>query len=751
MSETMKNLNDYFPELKETTEKTVVEKTTFPSARQEVYLNDKWWEIGDGPEKVPEDVWKNFIKKNLYINWKPAGDSVDIKLEWDWYTYKIWFTHEFKDPKWDQTKSFDGSRRIRIDVKLQREHNNISMIYGNKFLYGKDENSQIARINVDDSQKDFYEWTIGECIEINQETHRQYEVVSDNNTKRMNFDIVYNDFETEKKIKSLIEGRSIKETPVFVEQKEDESWEIKTVEWIEELENTQLNQLDHPTLWKEVFNENGNYYRELFYPTSIGWKSHIAKIYFTSNWKFDNEKTKCQFNTLEKDVDFDITENNGKIEFSIKSKDDLINKVKDDRDILTKFASDVIGASPTIFPWLKTWYKVKDGVSTLQIDTKILSLDPVLWIYSIKLNEKDLLYCKVKDKSVVLVDEAWNEVKQRYINREGNNYYKVFKKDNKLNIGKNEKWKENPEKKLPVYKKWDANAIKLLKHDGVLTEHDGKYLNYYDNEWVLIAKMPYDKLKDWSYKFNPDNYKTRIEAQKLYRYSWFNNDTKKIKEMCNDLWVSDVTIQEIFKSSLLDELKKNQEDFDQNAVEIRDSKTGESVYYTLDDKFQIEKKTSLYEKAQLCINLMKKRLEQVQNINARKLIRENEGKKALFKNNSKYDNFEYFIWWDAGFWKQIPSQENLKEFISWKTNKLTVVLSRWKSESKEITYTVKGNDIESELSSWEEVWKITILNQKYTVRTVKQDRNKPVELWEDKESYTIKKGDIIFNQIEEED
>ena len=184
---------------------------------------------------------------------------------------------------------------------------------------------------------------------------------------------------------------------------------------------------------------------------------------------------------------------------------------------------------------------------------------------------------------------------------------------------------ENPKENLPYYT-WDNYAVHLLRGSGNLTNYKDGYLNHFDNKWVLVAKMPYDKTEDGSYEFNEEKYHTKIEALKLYNYHWFNNKVQRIGELAAELWIVDADIRDIFEKAL----KNDWLDFNQNVVEIVDTETWESIYYNLDKNSKIQRDENLYKIAEKHIDFMKNRLELAKIIN---------NSKVLWKNGKQYKDY----------------------------------------------------------------------------------------------------------------
>lgn len=637
----------------------------------ELATNLQNWDEKQNKLKTKEEMTIDYITKNLYINWKSANElDADIKKIAE-NLYSVEFDYEF----------LEWPKKIKMVFETKYENNSISMNFQNYQI----ETNKWMRV-----------FPINTFYEIDKTTHNKYDVRTVWNWKRENFNIVYNDIKTKQAIENIVKEKTLTAKTKF--------------EKIDEFENTQLTWLNTPFLWKEVFRDDDWYYRTLFYSTN-GKKYDITNIYFNPNWELNIEKTsekQEKLTILWIDVEYTIT-SNGEFVISEKSKQALQEKVRQDRVVLIETINNTPVADFEVFSGLnkieKAW--------TFQFDSKIISLDPISWIYSIKLNndtDKSLepIHSKVEWENLVLVDETGRTASNVYFNYETKNkketnYYRINKAGEWLTMTKISKKLENPKENLPFYT-WDAYAINLLKKSGNLTNFKDGYLNYFDSKWVLIAKMPCNKLEDWGYEFNEEKYHTRIEALKLYKYHGFSNKVQQIDELAASLWITDAEIREIFEKSL----KNDWLDFNQNVVEIKNTETWESIYYKMDKNFKIEKDQKLYDIAENRINFMLNRLKLAEIINNSHVLR---------KNGKEYKDFEQFIWWEAWIWKQIISPEQLQKLISWEVDEITVRISRGQWHYTDIIYTVSWNKLKTRLKSWEWKWSVYLNPQWYTIRT----------------------------------
>ena len=632
------------------------------------------WDEHQNKLRSKEEMTIDFIKNNVYINWKSIND-IDgaIVTKKNDKLYSVEFEYNFSEIEW--------SKKIKLEFNTNYENNSISFDFDNSQIFI---NNRRVLLKTNAS------------VEINDITHNNYDIRTIWNWKRENFNIVYNDIKTKETIENIVKEKTLTSKIKF--------------EKIDEFENTQLTRLNTPYLWKEVFRDDDWYYRTLFYSTN-GKKYDITNVYFKPNWEFNSEKTsekQEKLTILWMDVDYTIT-SKGEFVISEESKQALEQKVRQDRIVLIETINNTPVADFEVFSGLN---KVEEAW-TFQFDSKIISLDPISWIYSIKLNndkDKSLepTYSKIEWENLILVDETWRTASNVYFNYETKNkketnYYRINKWWEWLTITKISKKLENPKEMLPLFK-GEGYLVNTLKKSGNLTNFKDGYLNYFDSEWYLIAKIPCNKLEDWGYEFNEEKYHTKIEALKLYKYYGFKNKVQKIDELTTNLWITDAEIREIFEKSL----KNDWLDLNQNVVEITNPKTEESTYCKMDKNFKIERDEKLYGMAENRINFMLNRLKLAEIINNSQILR---------KNGKEYKDFEQFIWWETWIGKQIISPEQLQKFISWETDEITIKISRWQRNYTDIVYTASGKKLTTRLKSGEWKWSVYLNPQWYTIKT----------------------------------
>lgn len=631
------------------------------------------WDEHQNKLRSKEEMTIDFIKNNVYINWKSINDIDGAKVtKKNDKLYSVEFEYNFSELEW--------SKKIKLEFNTKYENNSISFNFDNSQIFI---NNKRVLLKTNTS------------VEINDITHNNYDIRTIWNWKRENFNIVYNDIKTKETIENIVKDKSITAKTKF--------------EKIDEFENTQLTWLNTPFLWKEVFRDDDWYYRTLFYSTN-GKKYDITNVYFKPNWEFNSEKTSEKQENLTIlwiDIDYTITPN-GEFVISEKSKQALEQKIRQDRAILIHTINSTPVADFEVFSGLnkieKAW--------TFQFDSKIISLNPISWIYEINLNNDenkkiDPIYCKVEWENLILVDETWKPTSNVYFNYETKNkketnYYRVNKWWEWLTMTKISKRLENPKEMFPLFK-GEGYLVNTLKKSGNLTNFKDGYLNYFDSKWCLIAKIPCNKLENWWYEFNEEKYHTKIEALKLYNHSKFHNQIQKIDEYASSLWITDAEIRDIFEKSL----KNDWLDFNQNVVEIINPETWESTYCKMDKNFKIERDEKLYGIAENRINFMLNRLKLAEIINNSQVLR---------KNGKEYKDFEQFIWWEAWIGKQIISPEQLQKFISWETDEITIKILRWQWQYTDVVYKASWKKLTPRLKSGEWKWSVYLNPQWYTIK-----------------------------------
>lgn len=657
-------------------DKLQIELATTLQSWQEAF---QFWDEEQDKIKSKEEMTIDIIKNNLYINGKSVNNLENVIIKKENNTlYSVEFDHEFLE--WTQ--------KIKLFFTTRYENNSIFFNFQNW---------------------EFPEWiwkTTGKpvtlptnkTIEIDPTTHNNYDVRTIWNWKRENFNIVYNDIKTKETIENIVKEKSFLAATRF--------------EHIDELENTQLEALEKPKLWKEVFKEDF-YYRTLFYSTN--WKKFdVTNIYFNPNWELNLEKTlenKTNLTILWINVEYNITASKDTIVFTIteQSKQELIEKVKQDRAVLINMINNTkIIAPDEIFSWLNK----NESALNFQSKTSYLSLNPITWIYNIKLNTENQLeplHCTVKWNNVTLVAETWKPINEFHANYkpEENNNYKITKNGQGLSVNKIRNEIENPRENLPYYT-WDIDATNLIRTFWTQTNYNW-YLNHYDINWILVTKIPCDKQEDESYKFNKDKKHTEIKAIKLYRYPWFEEKIQEINSLIVNLWITDAEIRKIFEESL----KNDWFEFNQEVVEFKNPETWKSIYYNIDKNFNITLDNDIYTQVWNRLDFIKQRLKLAEIIN---------NSHIKWRNGYQYKDFEKFIWWETWIGKQIISPEQLRKFVSWESNEITIKISRWNWQYTDIIYTAdKYGWFSSKLKSWEKKWSVNLNGQRYTINTV--DKN----------------------------
>ncbi len=615
------------------------------------------WDEKKNKLRTKEEMTIDYISRNLYINGKSIKDT-NAKIEKIAENlYSVEFEHEF----------LEWSKKIKMIFETRYENNGIFMKFQNH------------QISTDKWMKKFPTNTILE----DKTTHNNYDTRVTPDTKTSNFTIKYNPYKTQNTIKNIVSKQEISSKQTF--------------ERIPEFENTQLTRLNNPTLWKYVFDEKSNtYHRELFYQDNLDY-TKIVQIYFNENGEIDIQKTlenKKDLEILWIKVQYNIDDN---WQFSIldESKQELIEKVRHDREILINMINSTKIASNKDFPWLN---KIEYNDMRAP-DSKIISLNPIKWIYEIQLNENhEKLHCKVEWESIILVDETGKTTNNTFYFNQWKNYYKLSINGWALSAQIINKAGENPHKILPNYS-GDINAKNILNNKWLLTNINTNNIQYFDNNWYLIAQIPCKKENE-TFKML-DEYSTPLNMLDLYNYDWFKSITDNINWLCEQLWIVDIDIRKAFEKSL----KEKGIDFNLKDIKISNPDSKKSIYYKISDNFDIKQDEKLYKTAKNCLETIKSRLEFIKMINNCQILR---------KNGKQIEDFEQFIWWESGIWKNFESQEDILKFLSGEINEINVKLIRWNWQSEIVNYSVIWNRLKALLTGQ---WSVYISDQRYNVKT----------------------------------
>ena len=146
------------------------------------------WDEHQNKLRSKEEMTIDFIKNNVYINWKSINDIDGAKVtKKNDKLYSVEFEYNFSELEW--------SKKIKLEFNTKYENNSISFNFDNSQIFI---NNKRVLLKTNTS------------VEINDITHNNYDIRTIWNWKRENFNIVYNDIKTKKAIEENIKnGKSV--------------------------------------------------------------------------------------------------------------------------------------------------------------------------------------------------------------------------------------------------------------------------------------------------------------------------------------------------------------------------------------------------------------------------------------------------------------------------------------------------------------------------------------------------------------
>ena len=639
------------------------------------------------PEIIDKDSNAiDYLKNNLLIKWTPITDQklgATFEVLWN-DEYKISYNHEFE---WIQNYSEPSSKKIEIKAKFTYKNNNTYITF---------ESVNIWKYNLEK----IWELTLKNTI-------YDYNVVDwENKTWYLNSKA--NKYKTYDMVENKIKEKTFDVSKTFAE--------------IKEFENTQLTPLNELKVWEEVFQEWENYYREV--SLTENWKYRpVAKLYFDKYGKFDANKTndelkKNSVKILWVDVYFNMTDDK-QLTMDKNCAKNLIRKVQSDRKALIKLVDQAKIWPNTDFTgfnkekWVRAWSEWKD---IWLFNTQFISVDLINNEYNFQRwkDKKQTLWFVVNsteswESSISMVN--WNHQNVNTIYTTTNNgFFRINLAWDVLSIEKIKKEWTNITEQLPEYQ-WD-NLAKVITNK-TNNYYNWSALEYYDENWNVVSIINCKKEHNWT--FSIEKQSTNIQIDELYNSKKFNSLTKEIKKLWDKLGILNIDIMNDFSTLLA----KNWINLNNQNV-IRVNNKWEISYCTIDKKYNIQLDQKLYDWAEKILNTIKERLSTIEKINKRKI---------LWLNNGQKQDFEKFVWWSRWIGKRLVPENDVNNFVSWNTDKISADILRWKWEESNISYTVSNNwSIKLQKISWKK--EITISWQTYKIKV-------------DKESW-----DIILDPIE---
>lgn len=650
-------------------------------------------ESGDEKTDNIRPIWEmsiDYIWQNFYINWQAAKDfniervwekeySIEYPLDSDkilkfvvkcnYSSTSITFDKDVKayivfkrsgdTIKYDETKWLSQFDKIDLKVNGDVKEKQVTM-YWDKIYFKV--NNAIYIYEKWETNGSISDFTLTEKLipidinNIKNEWELWHDIWINNNTYVNHLSIKENPYKNEDLIKNAIANVSINYTDPFKSN-------------YPELWNFQLNRLNRPDLWKEVYKDGDYYYRELYYKD--GWDYiKIMNVYFDKTGKIDIEKTNnsMEDSDLFKKWECGINEN---WEFFITDAyvETLVQQLIIDRGVLINMINTDKVVSTEDFPGLK-----KEIMGDIWApNPKIISYNAITKKFGISINNQEKLPCKVNDGTVIIVDETGKPTNNDFYYNFWKTYYRVSIKDWKLSVEIIDKPGENPRKTLPNYL-GDPVVKSILNSDWVLTSINANNIIYFDkNTWKLIGEIPWKK-EDGVRKVL-DDYSVNLNFLDLYNDESFEAQRKTIQDLCKELGIVDIDIRNIFRKKL----ENNGIDFNLKDIRIVQPWSKYWRYYKIDNNFKITIDDKLYNSAEKCFEEILSRLEYIKRINDCKILR------VHWK---EVKDFQEFIWLES---KDYESEEAVLKFVEWENDEVKVKIRRWNWQEAIVNYSVIWN------------------------------------------------------------
>ena len=650
-------------------------------------------ESGDEKTDNIRPIWEmsiDYIWQNFYINWQAAKDfnvervwekeySIEYPLDSDkilkfvvkcnYSSTSITFDKDVKayivfkrsgdTIKYDETKWLSQFDKIDLKVNGDVKEKQVTM-YWDKIYFKV--NNAIYIYEKWETNGSISDFTLTEKLipidinNIKNEWELWHDIWINNNTYVNHLSIKENPYKNEDLIKNAIANVSINYTDPFKSN-------------YPELWNFQLNRLNRPDLWKEVYKDGDYYYRELYYKD--GWDYiKIMNVYFDKTGKIDIEKTNnsMEDSDLFKKWECGINEN---WEFFITDAyvETLVQQLIIDRGVLINMINTDKVVSTEDFPGLK-----KEIMGDIWApNPKIISYNAITKKFGISINNQEKLPCKVNDGTVIIVDETGKPTNNDFYYNFWKTYYRVSIKDWKLSVEIIDKPGENPRKTLPNYL-GDPVVKSILNSDWVLTSINANNIIYFDkNTWKLIGEIPWKKEDGVRKVF--DDYSVNLNFLDLYNDESFETQRTAIQDLCKELGIVDIDIRNIFRKKL----ENSGIDFNLKDVRIVQPWSKYWKYYKIDNNFKITIDDKLYNSAEKCFEEMLSRLQYIKKINDCKILR------VHWK---EVKDFQEFIGLES---KDYESEEAVLKFIEWENNEVKVKIRRWNWQEAIVNYSVIWN------------------------------------------------------------
>lgn len=639
----------------------------------------EWWD--DSPDKKRRNLKEksiSYIGQNIIIDWKNVKD-LNLNIE------RIWtFEYSVDCPvKWVDWKIIEW-KMMKIIVTLNSGEDGMS--FKKYELYTVNKNSE-GSIEYDETKYGGNEWIerrlkivekkFSEKLAWNWE--KQWEVkaalfwdilcvrVSGNNSiyvykkewtefkfieilNRVNFNKDGKDFWVDVGINGNNHGGvlrfSIEDNPYKNENRIIRAIEQQTIgytdrfknEYTELWNNINLSVLNRPQLWKEVYQDDIWYYRELAYKDNWDY-IRVMKVYYDENGNIKKTESNKSVDShlfeewqchIDDNWDFDITEDYEKelVKKLVKAKNALIYLI----DIDNEDSQNNIPSHD--FPGLKKIVVL--GANEEDDDyipnPNVIAYNAIKEIFDINLNNQENLHLIVDDnENITLVGINWEPVNNKFYYQIGEVNYEVSILNWKISVRSMDEPGENPVKSLPKYS-GEPEVSNALNGSWLLTFVDKEtgIVSYYDLASLkLVAQIPCKNIDGvWTV---PNTYSTELKIMDLYNDDAFEAKIKEIQDLYRWLWITDISFINMFKKSL----ENAHLDFNPQAVRVVLPGKNYWRYYEISNNSKGigTNRSKWYNTVSTCLDNIKDRLEFLEKINNCKVRYKDANGKSDIQNN----------------------------------------------------------------------------------------------------------------------
>ncbi len=639
-----------------------------------------------------DEIAMSYIQNNLFINWAPiTDDGFGFQLnKTSEDNYSLSYNHTFKGIPW---YSEGWTNKITMHIKMSYNDNNIFIEFWNIKIWN----------NVLSDPSELKLWSKA------QKTIYDFEIIEWESNNNKDKSIWINTKPNIDKTNEYIQNKILKNSLSLK----------KTVPNIPALENTQITKLNDIDLWKDIKKEWERYYREIYFTQDNKYRT-VSKIYFDKYWNLDtttNDEDKyIEILWIKINFTINASTDNNKIELLLNENDlkALIAKIKNDRSELINYIN-----TAKVWPNNKfTWFNKSDqtrawssGKKVRSFDTPKLSLKLIGDTYEFNRweDDEDLLWFNTVWENISLKNEIDKNIALFFVSQENNNHnnYQIELTDKNLSIDKIKKAGENAKHQLPKIE-WDSDVTKLLDNKDIQNTHSKGVLYYYNTDGSLVSAIKCKKEKNWTYDLQ-DN-KTKINPLDLYNFSKFESLVSEVTTIQKELNILDIDIANSFKALL----KKQGVKVDMDGIKVKNNDNQDVYYCDINDpcelstkqekNFEITKNEKLYAQTKETLEILKSKLEVVKKLSETKILRQNDW---------KTEDFTKFVWWGRGIGIRFIDQNDIINFITTATNKISIVILRWEWQETTLIYDLSQK-------SWKLIIKgkdkITIDWQEYEIR-----------------------------------